>query len=1199
MSHKVRAIFLFLTIVAVMLVSAVGTTSVYADDGTPPPPPTETAEVDPPADEGEATSEPTEAAPPATEEPVVEEPVATEPVVEEPAATEPEEAASTEEAATILEQVPDDTTVTVLNAEGEPQPLTSQESADAILTSDPIWCPQNQAPTPGANGCTDSFESFDELLDFLKANETDPAYQQAGKIYVQMGTYTSDETSIDFDSYGFTSLNNYNLTVQGGWDTSGTSINPANPTVLNVPVVIGFSNPWAGSLTFNDIQIINADGTGLTLVSNGDITLTNVAVTNSQAGADLKADGSVTVQGSQFNNNKKFGAKVNAGGFVYITDSEFNNNDYDKDKVDGYGLLVESQDEVFLDTVYANSNEKFGADITATGSVAVLNSFFNGNLSYTHNCPTQTCHPVPCEEKLNGGYGIKIVSDSTAYLDGVEANENYLFGADIEAVDAWVLNSYFNHNWSRDESNPQGYGLQVQTTGGDGVTLESVHADNNQLFGANITAGEEGVVVYNSFFDGNKSYYKHCVTKYYCHPVEECTEVYDGYGLQVVTTGNINVSDVSAQGNLLFGAHLDGSLIGISNSIFSGNGSGTSDPMTGRGLEVISTDSVTLDQVAASNNQLFGADIQAVGDVTLSRSAFNGHMVYTYSGNCTAEDMKTCLPQPCVKTLVGGGYGLQVVTDGAINLAGVEANDNYLFGTRLVGSSVKIAGYGNPSSPDFKPSTFNRNKKEGLIIESQGTVTLANVFANYNSLAGATILSGLNESKDGTVIIADSFFTGNSSYTYSYCKGKTFSGYGLKIVTTGDYVSLTNVEANDNYLFGAHIEGADIDISKSFFSSNGTDNPADHVGKGLEIISTEGQVTLSEVTASDNQLFGANIQANGYVSVTDSFFNGNKSYCTNCGSKSSGGGSSGGGNHKTCHNCTTTYDGYGLQVVTTGNIYVGNVKAEGNYLFGAHLEGAQVDVYDSSFSSNVSPTQKDKTPTGRGLEVKSTGNTTLQGVTANDNQLFGADIESGGTVTIISSLFNNNKYYICTVCGPKKGAGYGLKVVTTNPDPLLNTITLNGVEALENGAEGAILDGESAVQVTDSSFNNNGANGLTVTANGDITLTNVTATGNKGNGVEATGVCTNTVHVDGGTFAGNSKYGLKVVNATYDEVNPPSYGSGNGSGNLFTDSSTCVSGDDDDDGGDGGSGSGGSSGGHHGWNWWYWWWFWHHGFGRR
>ena len=426
MSHNARAIFLLLTIVAVMFASAVGTTNVYADDGTPPPPPTEeTAAVDPSTSEAEpAATEPAVAEPVATEAPVTEpevaEPVATEPAVAEPVATEPAEVApvveeqqpaeAETEVETILEQVPDNTTVTVLNADGEAQPLTSEESADAIIEGDPIWCPEWQDPTPGANGCTGSFSSFDALLDYLAEHEGEAAYQQSGKIYVQMGVYAGPETSIDFNSYGFDSLNNYDLTIQGGWDTSGTNIVADNPTELKVPIVIGTSeNPWVGSLSFDGIKITNANQTGITLYSEQNIKLNHVEVTGSKSGASL-----------------------NAGGNVYVMNSKFNNSSR-KDKEDGFGLQInnqgENQGEVYIDSVSANSNEKFGANIKSDGLVTVVNSFFNGNISYTHNCPIKTCYE--CKETVTGGYGLQITSTlvnpdpdyAAVYVTDVTAND--------------------------------------------------------------------------------------------------------------------------------------------------------------------------------------------------------------------------------------------------------------------------------------------------------------------------------------------------------------------------------------------------------------------------------------------------------------------------------------------------------------------------------------------------------------------------------------------------------------------------------------------------------------------------------------------------------------------------------------------------------------------------------------------------------
>ena len=908
MSNRLRAIFLFLTVTAVLLVSAVGTTNVYADDGTPPPPATEeTAGVDPSTGEGEpvATTEPIEAAP--TGEPVVTEPTEAaptgEPVVTEPTEVAPpvEEAPVVEEqptaeteAVSVLEQVPDETTVTVLNEEGEAQPLTTQESADAILTGDPIWCPGSQSPTPGANGCTPSFPSFNDLLVYLSGNAT---YQGAGTIYVQQGAYTGGESSIDFNAptYDLSYINNYDLTVQGSWDTVDNSIStdPVDVSQFNIPIVIGTStNPWVGSLTFNNISISQVyNQTGLTLFSQGDITLNNVSVTDSLAGADLNAGGIVGIDSSKFDRNKKFGANIHADGPVYIDDSFFDKNAVSKDAYDGYGLQINSQDEVFLDTISASYNEQFGADINAVGPVTIVRSVFSGNISYTHNCSSTRSYCHECTETANGGYGLKIVTTDGAYLYGVTANDNYLYGAHIEAIDVEISNhsgnQQFGNNFfsDKDPAFTQGFGLEVVSTGG--VSLEGVEANNNQRFGADIRAAGD-VYVVSSFFNGNKSYYNSCTGRASCY---ECKETYYGYGIRVVTTGDATMKDVEAKGNNLFGARLEGFDIAIVNGVFSNNGSGSSEILTGKGLEIVSTSEVALSNIEANNNQLFGADIQAAGNVAINNSFFNGHKVYTYI--CGYSGIKSC-HEVCVKTLVGGGYGLQVATDGAIALDTVEANDNYLYGATLKGADIAVSGklFTDSSGNVVTDTSFSDNNQEGLIVKSSGPVALNGVTANNNSLFGANIDAA------GNVAILNSFFNGNQSYKGS-CSGKEYFGTGLRVVTTGSIV-LTNVIADGNYVLGAHLEGANVTVASSSFSKNGTGVLSNHVGKGLEIVSTgsDSLVSLNQVTANNNQLFGANIKADGLVLIDNSFFNGNHSYTySSCKGK--------------------TYDGYGLQVITT------------------------------------------------------------------------------------------------------------------------------------------------------------------------------------------------------------------------------------------------------------------------------------------
>jgi len=116
----------------------------FADDGTP-------AEAPAGESAGEATPEST----PAVEAPSSE-PEPAEPAQEAPA---PEgEAAQPEVVAEIVESLPGNTHLVVLDDAGEAMPLASEEAARVILGGDPMWCPLNVLP--GGAGCTAGATSF-------------------------------------------------------------------------------------------------------------------------------------------------------------------------------------------------------------------------------------------------------------------------------------------------------------------------------------------------------------------------------------------------------------------------------------------------------------------------------------------------------------------------------------------------------------------------------------------------------------------------------------------------------------------------------------------------------------------------------------------------------------------------------------------------------------------------------------------------------------------------------------------------------------------------------------------------------------------------------------------------------------------------------------------------------------------------------
>ena len=786
MTSKIRSLFLSSTIIAVLLFSAVGPTTVYADDGTTSDPPaTDTRGDEDAADEATsvpeatATAEPVETAvedatatevpatdtdstedsiveatatPEATEatatgEPVVpaEDGTTTTDATSVPTDSQPTETVVTpvEETAppadtNILEQVPENTTVTVLNAEGQPQPLASQDAVTAIeTTSDPIWCPATQTtPTPGLNGCTASFSSFTLLLTELAGNA---AYQGAGTIYVEQGAYAGGESSIDFNSYNLSNIQNFDLTVTGGWNTTTNTVDPASSSTFNVPIIIGSStNPWGGSLTINNIQILNPTQTGLTLYSQDNINISNVVVENSTSGdgAVLGAGVDVNINNSKFLRNNGAGARITAGRDVTIANSDFSNPVNQRRQITG--LEVNSGGAVSLLNVLANGNRRRGADIQALGIVTVSSSQF----SETNG--------------LNGGvfygFGLRVVTPAEIVLNNVIANNNFLWGADLDAGgDVSIVDSIFNANSTLSPTFIDDTGLLI--TSGGNVALTNVQANGNRLIGTVIDA-VGSVSIESSTFSNNTG-----------TTVIGGVTTLHGLGLLVTSLDSIFLNNVDASNNFLFGAQLNaaGDVV-ITSSSFNNNTTGSATDALGYGLGVISGQSVFIGgldatgAVTVDGNQLYGANIQAAGDVFLDL------MIATNNGTDGVQTQASCTH------LNGGTY-----------------SGNGQYGLNLVNSPVDLVvmpTFGSNGAGDIFPATpatcpplfpFFTGANPGTVTKqgaSSNTSSLQQA-VSYNLLTGA----GANPSLGASL----------NSLVYGITREVTSSGFVTSIFA-GQYI---------------------------------------------------------------------------------------------------------------------------------------------------------------------------------------------------------------------------------------------------------------------------------------------------------------------------------------------------------------------------------------------------------------------------
>lgn len=758
MSRVVRAIVLSLTILAVLAFSAFGTTAVYADGETP----TEEvkAEASPEGsggDKGKDGPGTTDNLENTKEDVLTQQPQ----VVEETPAAPAQEAGpkkSLPKDSPVLQSLPKNTQVTVLNSMGQPQPLATQEAVEALSTSDPIWCPATQlTPTPGANGCTQSFTSFTDLLTFL-SQTTDPIFSGPGTIFVQGGAYQGPEDTIDFNNFDLSNISSSNLTITGGWNTTDNTIDAATGTTFsNVTLVIGSSaNPWGGSLTLNNLNFGftssgQTNASGITVHSNVDINLSNIEVVNAGddtgSGAELYAGRDVNIRDSNFDRNRTSGATIVAGRDVAILNSSFHNANANALR-QITGLDITANGMVSLLQVIANGNRQVGANIQAGDDVAISNSSFS------------------LTQSMQGddffGYGLNIVSGGNIALNTVEANENFLWGAQLSAVENIdIINSIFNANTTEDVEFIDDTGLLILDA--RDVTIVDSTADENRLIGATVNARGDVSISGSSFSNNNG------IT----------VDGYFGYGLQVITPGNIFIDGVNASGNTLFGAHLESGMdTFVSNSTFSNQTSGDTADQTGRGLEIISNGSVFLENVTIDGNQTFGANIQAVDEVhlnnvTVTNNGANGLEVQTSCGNVFLIN----------GTYTGnGGYGLNILnslltTTGAPvfggNGLGDVLNDP---GTCVFSPATPLTPPTLPTPPVQQPETpvegpwapVERQDSIAQILK-QALMSKDLTKITKSAAAGASGMVTLNNlfgfaSHDNQTI---SIFTGNYKFVYS------------------------------------------------------------------------------------------------------------------------------------------------------------------------------------------------------------------------------------------------------------------------------------------------------------------------------------------------------------------------------------------------------------------------------------------------
>ena len=1133
--------------------------SAFADDGTPPP-----TDPAPPADDGSATNpdasapiESNEVAPttegdetaPAADEPAV----ATEVVLDGATAAETGTVETTVATDSLLTELPADTEVVVLDEQGMPVSLASEEAAGIIAGSDPIWCPASVAvPKPSMNGCTASYGKLSDLLAFLITDQVaNPMlYNKDGTIWIEK-TYDSSiddgaatNYTLDGGSADFALMKDFKLNIKGGWEGCGLippascvgTINLSDPSEINVPLHI---LAWNNDVTLSDLLITGVTSSpALQVTTTKNIVLTRVvSEINTAKGADLdntSGTGNTTVTNSEFNQNSVTGGlSTSSNGTITLANVIADNN------TGGYGVtLVNSgaptaKNVSLTGTNQFNSNQTHGLIINSKGliSAANLTASYNGVGAVDGNGVTlDNTTSTTAQGVTLTGINIFLNNLDTGLLilsEGIISASNVYASSNLNSHGAWLNNSGaatalgVNLTGSSEfKNNIAADGLRVQSKGA--VTLSNVTASLNGINGVEIT---------NTYLVGGTAAVTLTGTNVFLGNASR--------GIDIDSLGAISLNAVTANNNGI-GADLNNSTASAPQKVALSGINAFNDNST-YGLFVNSKGTITANSVTANNNSSnsgaflynnYGLDTSMQGIKLSGTNVLNGNGAYglvtgsygpisvaniTANNNLGGDGINlnnggAATPQSVtvsgVNTASGNFYtGLNVYTKGAIKVNSVTANLNGIVSLNGVGAYLDNSPVGALGAVALTgTNVFNGNYYSGLFVVSKGAISLANITANASVNSKGAGISNLGS---GAATPQNVSLSGTNTFNGNYYSGLEVFTHGT-ITANNLTANLNGIVAFDGY--GVYLNN-NTALTPKAVTLTGTNVFDGNYDEGL-YVNSKGAIAASNVTASNsvtkNGAFLHNNTAAGPQNVT---LTGNNRFEDN--------------------------NDDGLQIVSIGAISINSVTSTGNGISGFG-NGAYLRNQASAAPQNVIITGTNifNTNATYGLDVYSKGTISLNNTTAS------------GNINGYGAILDNTAALPASIKGVKLT---GTNAFSSNGDAGLfvnsyGPISLNSVTANNNGNQGSVLYNYLAtspqkVAITGTnSFSTNATNGLAIASLGAVTLNNVNASNNVadyGAGVQNdTSALPQPVTLSGtNVFSGNNTFGLQILSKGVITVN--------------------------------------------------------------
>jgi putative surface-exposed virulence protein len=939
-----------------------------------------------------------------------------------------------------------------------------------------------------------------------------------------------------FSNGGAVTLNN--LTANGNGlaydpdpntnpDSSGYGVlvdNTSSGTVGQNVTISGtnqFNNNWLdgldvysyGNLALNNVTA-NSNGQG-TYVDYGFGAFLDNCMFSGTGTCAIVTPTTVTLTGAnQFNNNGDDGLRVFSKGAITLNGLTANGNGLAHDP-DPNTNPHSSGFGVYVDNTY--SGTAVGQNVTLTGTDVFNNNWLDGLDIYSYGIIA--LNGVTASDNGQGdydGYG------SGAWLDNCNSKDG---GITCQTVTPKTVTLTGNNQFSNNNGND---GLDVFSKGA--ITVNNVNADNNGNYGAfleNDFPGAVGAVSVNNTATYQPDFSSN-----------------GGYGLYILSRGTITVMDLNAQSNGADGVYLDNTsnttgTAAVNLGTARANWSNWLSYNYNSGLEVLSNGLVTLSSLNAENNghynsathnssgygvwvnnstsslsqgvtlngtwngfknnYLSGLEIYTTGIVTTNQldADNNGYntagetTVYGYGvliDNCAYNHSTSQCTILTPKTITLNGYnnynnnysgGLYVYSNGAITSNTVNSNNN------ITGSGASFINNANNAAPQSVTlnalngtSNFYGNGGTGLFVQSFGLVTLNSVNADTNKVDGIHV-------DNATGALA------------SQLKGVTILGYadvynnpgtGLYVTSLGP-ISINNIDAENKNGVGVYINNY-LGNPGTGVTFTGNINTSNNIGGGMDVLS-RGAITFNNLTGTwigNNGSYGWNL---------------NNSYA----------GSVGGITMTIVANQNIGFPsngGYGLWAQSLGAITTTNLDAWNNGGFGVTLDNAFPGAAATATITMNDPSTTDNNfngNTGDGLDVLSNRTITLNSISAQNNNGYGAYIDNCGytggicasTITPAPgvTLTGNNNFGNNTQSGLWLTSNGAITVSNLSA----NNNSLGGAE-LKNywGTSGVTLTGSNNFIGNSNQLNDGLEDGLDIYSDGAITVNNLMASYNDGIG---------------------------------------------------------------------------------------------------